>query len=369
MTTRLRRPTRRLLAAAALLALAACGSSAKKAASDSGSSSTTAASSSTTAAASSTTAAGSTTTAPPTTTTAAGSTTSAAPAQGKPIKIAENPWAGSQVDARIAKVVLESKLNTATTVVAIDENATWPGLDAGDLDAVLEVWPSGHAPDRKTYIDEKKTVEDVGLLGPTGKIGWYVPKFVLDEHPEVATWEGFKDPKIAKLFATAQTGSKGQFLMGDSSYVSYDEEIIKNLNLPLKFVVAGSETAEITAIEQAVADKKPLLLQFWTPHWLHSVVPLTEVKLPALTDACKASAGTKDGKYACDYPPDPLYKAASVKLKDKNAAAYNFLKKFTLTTEQQNLVGSWILKDKMDPDAAAKKWVDANPDVVKGWVG
>ena len=55
----------------------------------------------------------------------------------------------------------------------------------------------------------------MGLLGPEAKIGWYVPTFVVDEHPELATWEGFKDPELAKLFATAETGDLGQFLMGD----------------------------------------------------------------------------------------------------------------------------------------------------------
>jgi len=275
-------PTRRLLTAGTLVVLAACGSSSKP-----------------NAAATSTTA-------------AATSTSSAAPASGKAIKLASNPWVGSDVDAQVAKVVLEAKLGTPTTIVDIDENATWPGLDSGELDAVLEVWPSGHAADKKTYIDEKKTVVDIGLLGPTGKIGWYVPKFVTDAHPELKTLDGFKDSKLAKLFATAETGSQGQFLMGDPSYVSYDAEIIKNLNLPLKFVVAGSEATLITAIQQAVTDKKPLLLQFWTPHWLHATVDLTEVKLPPVTDACLASAAAKDGKYVCDYAPDPLYKAAQV---------------------------------------------------------
>ena len=138
--------------------------------------------------------------------------------------------------------------------VDIDENATWQGMDAGDIDAVLEVWPSGHAADYALYIDEKKSVVDLGLLGPEAKIGWYVNSKVVEDHPELATWEGFKDPELAALFATAESGDLGQFTMGDPSYVSYDEQIIANLELPLKFVVAGSEAALLTAIEQSEAD-------------------------------------------------------------------------------------------------------------------
>ena len=287
---------------------------------------------------------------------------------GAGIVLAVNPWTGSAVNANVAKVVLESKLNTAVTLLDIDEGPTWPGMDTGDIDAVLEVWPSGHAADKTTYIDEKKSVVDLGLLGPEAKIGWYVPTKVIEDHPDLATWEGFEDPANAALFKTAESGDLGQFTMGDPSYVSYDEQIIANLNLPLKFVVAGSEAALITAIQQAETDGTPLLLQFWQPHWLQSKVALTEVKLPDVTDECLASAAAADGKYACDYPADPLYKAASAKLEAKNPAAFAFLSKLQLTTEQQNEIAAMVDSDGMTPADAAKTWVDANPDIVAGWL-
>lgn len=371
---------RAIVAVLALASIAAaCGSSTK-----SGTSATTAAGAGTTVVAAATSAAAGTTTAGGTATagtTAAGSTaagtTVAAPAgpittypagSNAAISLAVNPWTGSAVDANVAKIVLEKYLGTATTLTDIDENAAWTGLDTGSLDANLEIWPSGHVPDYATYITQKKTVVDLGKLGPVAKIGWYVPSYVIDEHPALATVDGFKDPANAKLFATAETGDLGQFLMGDPSYVSYDAEIIKNLNLPLKFVVAGSEAAEITAIQKAIADHKPLLFQFWQPQWLQSQVKLTEVKLPAVTPACTASAAAKDGKYACDYPPDLLYKAANAKLATKNKVAFAFLSKFQLTTDQQNEISTDIDQNKMDPAAAAQKWVAANQAVVAAWL-
>jgi glycine betaine/proline transport system substrate-binding protein len=300
--------------------------------------------------------------------TAAAASATAGATTGAAIKLAVNPWTGSAVNANVAKVVLESKLGTKVDLVPLDENVAWAGLDSGDLDANLEIWPSGHTADFDTYITQKKSVVDIGLLGPHAKIGWYVPTFVIKDHPELATWEGFKNPDTAKLFATAASGSEGQFLMGDPSYVSYDEQIIKNLSLPLKFIVAGSEAAEITAIKQAVADKKPVLLQFWQPHWLQSQVDLTEVKLPEVSDACKASLAAADGKYACDYPVDELYKVANAKLATKNKAAFDFLSKFQLTTDQQNAIAAMVDGDKKAPDAAAKEWVAANPDIVAAWL-
>ncbi|MEN9505516.1 MAG: hypothetical protein RI958_1442 [Actinomycetota bacterium] len=290
-------------------------------------------------------------------------------AAGGEIVLAVNPWTGSAVNANVAKVVIEREFGTTVKLTDIDENATWVGMDAGSIDATLEVWPSGHAADYETYITGKKSVVDLGLLGPSAKIGWYVPSFVVDEHPELATWEGFQDPELAALFATAESGELGQFLMGDPSYVTYDEQIIANLGLPLKYVVAGSEAGLITSIEQAIADNKPLLLQFWQPHWLQSKVALTEVKLPDVTDACLASAAAADGGYACDYPVDPLYKAASAKLEAKNKAVFDFLSKMQLTTEQQNEIAAMIDSQGMAPGDAAAAWVEANADVVGAWIG
>jgi glycine betaine/proline transport system substrate-binding protein len=286
----------------------------------------------------------------------------------KTVTLAVNPWTGSKVNAEVAKVVLESKLGAKVTLVALDESPTWPALDSGSVDAVLEVWPSGHVDDKAKYIDEKKSVVDIGVLGPKAKIGWYVNEAALAANPKFATIDGFKDAAATKAFATAESGDQGQFLMGDPGYVTFDKQIIDNLKLPLKYVESGSEATLITAIQNSEKDKKPLLLQFWQPHWLHSKVKLTEVKLPAVSAECSASAAAKDGKYNCDYPVDNVYKAASAKLKGKNAKAFAFLSKMQLTTEQQNEIAAMIDGDGKASDVAAKTWVDAHADIVKAWL-
>jgi len=287
---------------------------------------------------------------------------------GKAIKLAVNPWTGSAVNAYVAQQVIECKLGVPVEIVKTDENASWVGLDDGTIDANLEIWPSGHAADYATYITEKQSVVDLGKLGPQAKIGWYVPKFVVDAHPELATWEGFKDPTLAKLFATSESGDEGQFTMGDPSYVTYDEQIIANLGLPLKYVVAGSEAALLTAIDKAEADQTPILVQFWQPHWRLLKGDLVQVTLPEITPECTASLSSQDGKYACDYPVDELYKAANAKLQTNSPKVYALLAALQLTTEQQSEIAGYIDRDGMSPDAAAKKWVDANADVIAAWL-
>jgi glycine betaine/proline transport system substrate-binding protein len=318
----------------ALAALAACGSSSKKSTGTTG-------------------------------TTAAGG----AKSYSGTVTLAVNPWDGSAANAAVAKIILE-KQGTKVNLKDIDENAVWPALDSDTIDANLEVWPSGHAKDIETYITTKKSVVDGGLLGPDAHIGWYIPKFVADAHPEYTNWEALKTPAAAKYFATAETGDKGQFLVGDPSYVSYDADIIKNLNLPFQVVTGGGEAALITGIDTAFKDKKPLLFYFYHPQWANSKYELVTVKLPDVTPACTASAADqgKDGKYACDYPTDHLQKVISAKLESKNAAVFSFLKKFNWTEDDQNAVTTYKNQDGLTIEAAAQKWVDANEAKWKAWL-
>jgi glycine betaine/proline transport system substrate-binding protein len=282
------------------------------------------------------------------------------------IKLAENSWTGSSINVNVAKILLEEQLGYKVEIVTIDENAQWAALGNGDLSASLEVWPSGHADNVKKYIDEQKVVENIGELGVVGKISWYVPTYVVEQHPELATWEGFKKPEDAALFKTAETGDKGQFLAGDPAWVQYDEDIIKNLNLDLQVVKAGSETAVLSAVDSAYSRKEPILFYFWTPHSVHAKYKLTVVKLPDYSEACYAKA--KEGGIACDYPPDVLFKIAWSGLKDKAPDAYQFLKKMKYTNDDQIAMLAEVDVDKKTAEQAARDWISKHEDVWKAWL-
>ncbi len=279
------------------------------------------------------------------------------------IKLAENAWTGSSVNVHVAKILLE-KLGYPVEIVTIDENAQWASLAKGDLSASLELWPSGHAENIKQYIDEQKVVENAGPLGVVGKIGWYIPTYMVDQNPELATWEGLKQD--AAMFKTAETGDAGQFLAGDPSWVQYDGDVIKNLDLNFKVVSVGSEQAVLAAVDAAYSRNDPVLFYFWTPHSVHAKYKLTEVKLPDYSDACyaKASAGGID----CDYPPDVLFKIVWGDLKTKAPEAYQLLKNFKYTNADQIGMIAAVEVNGKTTDVAAQEWVDKNEATWTAWM-
>jgi glycine betaine/proline transport system substrate-binding protein len=288
-------------------------------------------------------------------------------AANKPmLKIAVNPWTGSAVNAFVAKEVLEKSLSYKSEIVNIDENTVWPALAKGDISALLEVWPSGHDADKAKYIEEAKQVTDAGPLGVVGKIGWFLPKYVVDQNPDLATWEGLTKPELAALFKTAESGEAGQFLQGDPSWVYQDEAIIKNLGLNLKVVQAGTEQAVLAALDGAYSRKEALLFYLWTPHWAFNKYELVNMKLPAYSTACydKAAAGGVD----CDYPEEILYKATYAKLGETAPEADAFFKKMKYSNADQIALIADVDQGGMKPEDAAKKWIAANEATWKAWL-
>ncbi|MEI8056403.1 MAG: ABC transporter substrate-binding protein [Actinomycetes bacterium] len=291
-----------------------------------------------------------------------GGATSAAPVScgSAPIIIAENPWVGYSADVAVVDYVLRNNLGCTTKISKVDEQVSWQGFATGQIDVILENW--GHEDLAKKYITEQKVAVDLGSNGNAGVIGWYVPKFMAVNYPGIDDWNNLN--KYADLFKTAESGGKGQLLDGDPSYVTNDEALVKNLKLNYAVKYAGSEAAEITALQSATDNKTPLLMYFYEPQWALAKYPVVKVKLPPYTVGCDADPK----KVACDYPPYLLNKVGRAAFIDAGGPAANFIKAFLWTNDDQNQVAAAI-QGGATYDDAAKAWIDANPDKVKAWLG
>jgi glycine betaine/proline transport system substrate-binding protein len=282
------------------------------------------------------------------------------------VTLNEQAWAGSTANTYIAKAVLEQKLGCKVEITKIAEIPVYQALSDGKTDAVLEDWQ--HTDEYAKYIDKAGTVVMGGPLGVEGHIGWFIPKYLMDQHPEFKTWEGLKGKE--DLFKTAESGDQGMFLGGDPSYVQKDKELIQALGLNLKFVTAGAEPAQVARWSQLYKQKKPVLFYWYTPQYLNQEFDLAEVKLPARFKDCKddAKEGGDPAQYKCAYDVTIINKIFSKKFATGGSPAYPVLKKMKLTNDDQEQVAKAIAGDKEDPDKAGQDWVKANPDKVNSWL-
>jgi glycine betaine/proline transport system substrate-binding protein len=143
------------------------------------------------------------------------------------------------------------------------------------------------------------------------------------------------------------------------------------LSLPLQSVPAGSEGALVAEIKAAESKNKPILVMFWSPHWLHAEVDLNMVELPPYEEGCTEdpSVGLNpDATYDCDWARGNINKIGWIGMEEKWPAAFQLLQSYTLRNEDQIPMMAAIDVRGEDLDTVIEQWVDANEATWKPWV-
>jgi glycine betaine/proline transport system substrate-binding protein len=192
----------------------------------------------------------------------------------------------------------------------------------------------------------------------------YVAPWMVEKYPDITDSKNLN--KYATLFKTSESGGKGAWFEGPPGYTTIGEKMIAANKLNFKAISTGSEAALIDVLVKAEKNKTPAIAYFWEPHTLFVKWPELKtgrVNFPAndWSDTAKASGLT-------DYAGLDLEKLASSKLMKSGSSFATLFKNFSWTNDDQSAVAADI-EAGTDPAAAAQKWIDANPDKVKAWLG
>jgi glycine betaine/proline transport system substrate-binding protein len=278
------------------------------------------------------------------------------------LNMAVNPWVGYEASAYVVGTVAQDELGCTVNYKDLKEDVSWQGFGTGEVDVVIEDW--GHPDLEKKFFEGEGdgTAMDMGPQGNVGIIGWYVPPWLAEKHPDILEWENLN--KYAADFATSESGGKGQFLGADPSYVQFDEAIVSNLDLDFKVVFSGSEAASIEAFRKAEENKEFLIGYFYEPQYFMAEVPLAKVALPPYEEGCQ----DEPQDVACDYPETELKKIVGTEWAESDSSAVALVENFSWTNEDQNVVAGYIADEGMAPEEAATKWIEENQDMVDGWL-
>lgn len=277
------------------------------------------------------------------------------------ITLAVTPWAGARANAHVAAYLLREQLDVEVEVKELTAAEAWDGLDDGTVHALLEDW-RGNLEKEAEYVEKRRSVVEGGDLGVTGHIGWFVPRYFADEHPDIADWENLN--KYAADFRAPGTGERGRLLGGEKSWTSYDEHLIRNLDLNFQIEPAANEEALVTEIDKLYAAGKPFLTYWQEPHWKNLEWDLVEVELPEYVEGCNEPARLTD----CAYFNTPLQKFFHADFEEQGGAAAEFLRNFRWSNEDQNKVAKLLTADGLSGPEAAEKWAEKNRDIWQRWM-
>jgi len=284
--------------------------------------------------------------------------------------IAEQSWTGSTVICQVMKYVLEEKLDIPAKITQLNGSITWIGMDKGDVDVFSDVWEVPEVEGIKKYTQEKKSCEVV-LSYPDAPQGWYIPKFVSEEYG-IKTIEDLKGKE--QIFDIDGDG-QGDLWGGPTSWKVNEITAIRIRDYGLDFKNLGVEQwAWLATLKSAILKKQPVIFYYWEPEWLFTEYDLVKIQEPAY-DPSKYKFVQKhpeESKITCELEPSNVWVGLSKKMETRLPKAYKFFKNWSIPIDQVNeliaLVTDRPERPKMDPADAAKKWVEANPDIVNAWL-
>ncbi|WP_416972166.1 glycine betaine ABC transporter substrate-binding protein [Streptomyces sp. 4F14] len=250
-------------------------------------------------------------------------------------------WDEDTAATYLWKQILEDK-GYKVDIQELEIASTYTAVANKQLDLYLDAWlPATH----QTYWEK---------LGPKmEKIGtWYSPA---DLNLTVPTY--VKDVNSIADLKTHASEFGGQIVgieAGSGLMRLTRTSVMPKYGLGGDYQLTESSTsAMLSALQTAIAKKKPILVTLWRPHWAFTKLPLKVLKDPKLAYGKPDSAQVVASKgFAGDHPE-----------------LAGWLKNFKLTSEQLGSLELLIQKKGQGHEQeAAKEWMGQNKAVVDSWL-
>lgn len=254
--------------------------------------------------------------------------------KGETVNIAYVQWDSEVASTHVIAEVLKNE-GYHVTLTPLDNAVMWQTVANGNADFSTSAWlPVTHGQQYKKY---QSKLDDLGSNLEGTKLGLAVPKYMTDVN-SIEDLSKQADQKITGIEPGA-----GIMAAAKKTLKEYH-------NLSSWELVAASTGAMTTSLDQAIKKKDPIVVTAWSPHWMFAKYDLKYLKDPKETFGSTENINT----------------IARKGLKKDLPNVYKIIDKFHWTQKDMEAVMLDINKG-MSPEAAAKKWVEANKSKVSSW--
>ncbi|MGB3410756.1 MAG: glycine betaine ABC transporter substrate-binding protein [Microthrixaceae bacterium] len=261
----------------------------------------------------------------------------------KSISMAYIPWDEDIAVTYLWKQVLEDNGYTVSAE-QLDVAPTFQGIADGNVDLFFDTWlPTTHEDYWKEFGDK---VEDLGVWYDNAILTIAVPDYMdVDSIADLASVADEVNGEIIGI----EPGAGLTRVTKEEAMPGYN--LTDSLNL-----VTSSTTAMLTALDKAIADKKPIVVTLWRPHWAYSAYPIKDLKDPE---------GLMGGA-------EEIHVIGRKGFTEDHKDVADALAKFKLDDEQLASLEAEIFgADPTNPDieGGVSRWIKDNKEFVDGMFG
>ena len=282
------------------------------------------------------------------------------------VSITEMNWASSQIITEVSKFLMEQgygcsveKVPSATTtsVASLAEN--------GEPDIVTELWLNSTGAIYAKLEAEGKVTRLADVFDPGGVEGWWIPTYLADAHPELATVKGIMaNPKLVGGRFNNCPDGWGCRIVNDN--------LIKALEMrgTIDVFDHGSGETLSTSIAAAYENKEPWFGYYWGPTAVLGKYKMTKVVIGDIDmDAHKRNSNKDNAQPAVsDFPPAPVLTVATADLAKREPEVAALMGNVSFEIGLLSRLLAWQEKNSASAEEAAVYFLTTESDVWSKWV-
>lgn len=282
------------------------------------------------------------------------------------VTITEMDWASGAIITGTASFLMEQGYGCDVQVVP---SSTVPALvsvaETGEPDIVTELWING-APAYWELQEQGKITTLTDVLSDGGREGWWIPKYLVDAHPELASIEGVlaNAELLGGRFHNCPDGWACKFT---------NEDLTRNFGLPeagFEIFTHGSGETLATSIAAAYEAEEPWIGYYWAPTALLGKYDMVSVEMgPYNEDVFLCAAdGDCDAQGVSGWPIGPVKTVATTDFAEREPEIAEFMSNLAFTNAQMGDVLAWKEANNASNQEAVVYFLQTYADVWPTWL-
>jgi len=292
------------------------------------------------------------------------------------VTIADMNWSSATFMAALDRFILDHGYGCDASVVPGDTMPTGTSMmEKGEPDVAPELWTNSFTEALDAGVKEGRLLIAGKSLSDGGEEGFWVPKYLVDKDPSLATIEGvianasmFKHPEDPKssMFMGCPSGWNCQISAGN---------LFKALNLKdagFQLVDPGSGAGLAGSIEKAYNREEPWFGYYWAPTPLLGRFEMVKVDFGTGIDFehyqdCISQKECENPKPTM-YPQSPVQTVVAAGFAKRVPDAFAYLQRRSFTNAFMNGFLAWMDKSQADGETAAVHFLQTEEEVWTKWV-
>ncbi len=283
------------------------------------------------------------------------------------VTITQMNWDSSAIVTAVSKFLMEQGYGCNVTAVPSDTTPAVTSLsENNEPDIVTELWTNSTGDVYKKLKEDGK-IEEVGsVLDPGGVEGWWLPTYLVEAHPELATIQGVLDNPdlVGGMFNNCPDGW-GCRIANDNLIRAFGME-----DAGIEIFNHGSGETLGTSMASAYQNEEPWFGYYWGPTTPLGKFDMTSIDLGEFDEAAHAAnqnVETPDPKPSA-FPSAPVLTIVTKDFMEEKPEIAELMSKVSFKTDTMSQVLAWKEDNNASNEEAAVYFLQNNPDEWKNWI-